>query len=33
MTLEGELSLAQGDVAIYETIWPSAARTPREGKV
>jgi len=33
MTLEGELSSAQGDTAVYETTWLSAAWTPCEGKV
>lgn len=33
MTLEGELPLAQREVAVYETIWLSAAQTSREGRV
>lgn len=32
MTLEGELPLAQREVAVYETIWLSAAQTPHEGR-
>lgn len=33
MTLEGELLLAQREVAVYETIWLSAAQTSREARV
>lgn len=33
MTLEGELTSAQGDVAVYETIWLWAAPPPCRGKV